>query len=924
LRTKTPDLTTPANEALLLATKLFIPRPRPNLVARPRLIARLNQARRLTLLSAPAGFGKSTLLAEWVHSLTGPNAPKVAWLSLDAGDNEPRRFLMYCVAALQTVQPQVGQSLLAALRHSPSAPPHTLLTLLINEMAALAHPLLFVLDDYHLIQSPTIHQGLAFLLDNLPPPAQLVIASRQETPLPLASWRGRGELLELRGPDLRFTTAEIATFLQDTMGLTMPAPEVALLSERTEGWIAGLQLVALSLQGQHPLDAAGMTAALSGSHRYIFDYLLAEVLHRQPPHIQQFLQQTSILERLCGPLAEALVDFTGAAASGQEILEYLEQSNLFIIPLDTERHWYRYHHLFADLLRHRLAQSTGGAAEIKRLHRQAGAWFEQHGLDTEAMQHALAAVDAERVIRLARQKAATMLSRNEFITLVSWFDALPRQSIRTRPGISLLKAWAMVLTGQLELMEAYLQEAEQALAAESEPEAGLAALGIRGEITTLRATVAYFRRDMAQAVTLYRQALANLPEDNLFLRGCVLQSLASAHSWQGDVTAAAQAFNQATTVSRQTGNWPVSLIALWNLGQLQLEQGHPRRAMDFFSQGIDLTAQQPEQERAALLPLTGQLHMGMAGVLYQWNELAAAAEQLAIGLKLGESAQESGTLTGGYLALAQLEWAQGHPVAAHEALQQATEASQRYGGPYYWVGQAELGRAQLWLREGNLRAVSDWFDERQLTFAPTPHPIPYLHEEEYLLLARLLLAQAQQTGGAETSDLLASAGQILGQILAEARNTRRTGRVLEVLVLQALIHHTGHRSETALAALAEALHLAEPEGYLRMFLDEGEPLVELLRQAAARKIGSGYVSRLLAAMGHQGITLPSADLLDPLSERELEILQLISQGMSNKELAEKLVLTVGTIKWHLNNIYSKLGVRSRTQAVARARKLGLE
>ncbi len=545
---------------------------------------------------------------------------------------------MYCVAALQTVQPQAGQTLLAALQLPQTTPPQTLLTMLINEMAALQLPLLFVLDDYHLIQSPTIHDGLTFLLDNLPPPVHLVIASRQEAPFPLAKWRSRGELLELRGPDLRFTPAEAAAFLQETMGLVIAAPDIAALGERTEGWIAGLQLAALSLQGQRPLDAAGMAAALSGSHRYIFDYLLSEVLQRQPIHIQQFLQQTAILERLCGPLAEALVNFTGEAASGQEILEYLEQRNLFIIPLDTERRWYRYHHLLADLLRHRLAQSGGGAAEINRLHRQAAAWFEQHGLDTEAMQHALAAVDVERVIRLARQKAAAMLSRNEFITLTSWFDALPRQAIRTRPGISLLKAWAMILTGHLELMGAYLQEAEQALTLSRRPlqpppsGVRLHPAGYRGLLSA----------EMGQAVTLYRQALADLPADNLFLRGCVLQSLAAAHSWQGEVTAAAQAFSQANIISRQTGNWPVSLIAMWNLGQLQLEQGHPRRAIDIFRQGLETVARRPESERPALLPLTGQLHVGLAAVLYQWNDLPAAAEQLALGVKLGESAQESG------------------------------------------------------------------------------------------------------------------------------------------------------------------------------------------------------------------------------------------------------------------------------------------
>jgi len=906
-------LTALIGDEVLLATKLYLPQPRPNLVARPHLVDRLNLGRQLggkiTVISAPPGSGKTTLLSEW---LAGGWA-EVAWLALDARDNEPARFFGYCLAALQTIQPEMGQAVLAALNNRPLAAisPKILLTMLINEMAALRRQVIFVLDDYHLIESNIIHSGLAFLLDNLPPPVHLVIASRADLPLPLARLRARGQLTELRGPDLRFSPAEAAAFLQQTMQLNLSAGEIAVLEERTEGWIAGLQMAALSMQGQPNPAAVSLVQQFSGSHRYVLDYLLEEVLQRQPPPVQHFLLRTSILDRLCGPLADAMTNGERRLpaqpefASSQAILEYLDQANLFIIPLDNRRQWYRYHHLFADLLRNRLPQ-TGLATQTAHLHQQASDWFEQNGLPAEAMQHALAAVDVARIIRLARQKAAAMLSQGELVTLLAWLDALPQALLQSSSGISLLKAWAMVLTGQLESVEPYLQQAE--LEAD-----------ISGEVATLRATVAYFKRDMAQAVQLYRQALDYLPADS-FLRGCVVQSLGAAHSWCGQVVPAAQAFTEASAISRRAGNLQVHLVAEWTLALLQVEQGHLQQAAQAFQRGLELVNRQPPAEQVNLLPFAGRLHVGLAGVLLEQNNLEPAQHHLAEGLALGQKTAEAGTLAGGYLVQARLRQAQADAAGALAAAQQAALST----GPYYLVTQVAVCQARLWLAQNNRPAVIDWLKTRELALNPLPESIAYDQEDEYLLLARLALAQADsleaQLGLPQPA--LAVTKTVLAQILAAAQATQRTGRVIEVMTLQALWLAARQQPEPAVATLAGALALAAPERYIRIFLDEGPALLGLLRRAAAQNTARDAIARLLAAAGQSLPGVESAQLFDPLSERELEILQLIADGKSNKELADALALTVGTIKWHLNNIYSKLGARSRTQAIALARDLG--
>jgi LuxR family maltose regulon positive regulatory protein len=705
-----------------------------------------------------------------------------------------------------------------------------------------------------------------------------------------------------------------AFFLAPEAALPLSAAEITLLEERTEGWIAGLQMAALSMQGHAAVDMTRLAKRFAGGHQYVFDFLLEEVLRRQPTALQDFLLSTSILERMCAPLCTALQkdatpDVTAVGAN-QQTLEFLDRANLFVVPLDERRQWYRYHHLFADLLRQRQQQSFG-RAQIAGLHRRASDWLAENGLPAEAMHHALAAIDIPRIIKLAGQKASPWLSRGEFVTLLSWLKALPETVVTSQSGTALLSAWAMLLTGQIESVERYLEQAER----EAETPDSVA-----GEVCTLRATVAYFERNMGTAIELYRQALAYLPSDS-FLRGCVVQSLGAAYSWRGQVLDATRSFSEASVISRNTGNSQIFLIAQWTLAVLHVEQGQLHHAIEIFEQTLDFVAKQATAEQEELLPFTGRLHVGLAGVLLEQGKTETAGRQLEVGLAMGKQTGEAGTLAAGYLVQARLRHGQGNTESALTAVRRAGQHS----GPFYLSTQVAAYHGFLWLAQNNFSAVVEWLKTRDLQLDPLPDSIPYLQEDEYLLLVRLALHVGEQLedllGLRQPSLELAAA--VLARIKAAAQAGHRTARVLETLVLHALVFRVLQRPEQALVNLEAALKLAEPEEYARIFLDEGPELIGLLRRVAAKNVARSYVGGLLELAGQ---TLPGVEsdlLLDPLSERELEILQLIAVGKSNKELAELLVLTVGTVKWHLNNIYSKLGVRSRTQAVARVRELGL-
>jgi len=902
-------------------------------VPRPRLIERLNAGlhRKLTLISAPAGFGKTTLLSEWAAGCGRP----VAWVSLDKGDNAPTRFWAYFVAALQTVHESVGEAALAALE-SPRAPPlESVLTTLINEIAAVPdHPstssgrsFALVLDDYHLIEAQPVHDALAFLIDHLPPQMHLILCSRADPPLPLSRLRGRDQLGELRTADLRFTPDEAAAFLNQVMGLGLSAEDVAALEARTEGWIVGLQMAALSLRGRDAERVAGFVAAFTGSHRYVLDYLTDEVLLQQPESVQTFLLRTAILDRLTGPLCDALCsvgargvagrgngsaepglsESEGLTGSGQEMLEQLDAANLFIVPLDDERRWYRYHHLFADLLRKRL----GGIQPdlIPALHRQASDWYEKSGLIAEAVSHAFAAGDVARVARLVAGNALAMLDRGELTTLVGWLDALPDEVVRRRPWLCVAHAWALVYAGRLDAAEPRLQDAEKALlkapawGADFDEQAEISAVSkaegqhIAGHIAAVRAYVIWLRGDMSRAAELARGALEHLPQGDLMARGFVWSLLASARRWSGDLVAATQAYAEASAISQAAGDSHIAVNVLCDVGALQKTRGQLHEAIATWRDALKL-AEEYVGRGGPRLAVIANVYALMSGVLREWNDLEAATRHARKSIELCEQGGWADVVAEGYICLAMALHAIGDGDGARNAIHKAMQV-----GSGFWFGlYAEALEARVWLAQGDVAAASCWAQESGLS---VDDELSFQYGFVYHTLARVLIA----------------ALGLLARLLKVVEAAGAMRGVIETLVLQAMALQAQGRANEALTTLERALSLAEPEGYAYTFIGEGVPMAALLRTAASRGIALDYVGRLLAAFEEPA--LPSPPLIEPLSERELEVLRLLAAGLSNREIAAELFLAVGTVKKYTSNIYGKLNVHTCTQAVARARELGL-
>ena len=896
----------------LLATKLHLPRPRALLVPRSHLLERLQQgvAGALTLISAPAGFGKTTLLAQWL----GETHMLVAWLSLEAEDNDPTRFLIYLMAALQTLDAQIGTTALALLRTPQPPPPEVVLAELTNDLVDRAGgDIALVLDDYHFINTESIHRGMTFLLEHLPPQLHLILATRADPPLlPLARLRAQGQLCEVRTADLRFADAEARAFLQ-TMGLDLEAPAIAMLESRTEGWIAGLQLAALSLRGR--ADAAGFLAAFRGSDRFVLDYLSEEVLARQPAMVQQFLLHTSILERLSGPLCDAV---TGQEES-QAMLEALDKANLFIVALDDERDWYRYHHLFADVLRRHLQQRE--PALLPQLHRRASAWYEQHELPTEAVQHALAIPDFERAARLIEPIALPVAFQGQLSLILEWLNTLPEAVVRTRPFLCAYHALLLMFTYQFESAEARLQEAEQGIQQEVSTEQ---ARTLQGWVDTIRGGIALFSGDLPQAVPLARQALAMLPSSQVIPRAGLMATLARAYELSGDVTLAVE----------QEVNATVALIGAWDnvfatvsgitlLARLRVLQGRLRQAAATYAQ-VTQVVHRPEVLQTIFSSFF--YYLGLGDLLRERNDLEAAEQHLAQGLAVVKEilTADPPTVIRGYTALARLQQARGNASEALATLDGLADLAAQRHFPAHLLTQVAAVRAQLELAQGNLAAAIDWADVSGLSL--NDEELPYPHESEYLALTRVRIAEARQDPAAPfLQDIL----HLLDKLLVDAEAKARRGSVLEILVLRALALETQGNRTNALATLERALRLAEPEGYIRLFVDEGTPMLALLRQAHIRSRVPGYVATLLAAFGEQNLkdslltSARPAPLVEPLTQREREVLHLLLEGASNREIARRLVVSVNTVKRHVYNLCGKLGVQSRAQAIARARTLNL-
>ncbi|MBN2004433.1 MAG: hypothetical protein JXA21_13845 [Anaerolineae bacterium] len=909
------------NLDVLIRTKLRLPLTRPGLVARPRLQARIAEGLHgpLTLITAPAGFGKTTLVAACVAGCGMP----MAWLSLDRDDNQAGRFLRYLVAALREADPAIGDEAAQLTTPAFQAPPEAILTSLINDLDAAAVETILVLDDYQFIHSPAVHEQVGFLLDHCPPTFHLLIATRADPALPLPRLRARNRMVELRAADLSFTRLEAAQFLNDVMGLGLDADAVVLLAERTEGWIAGLQMAALAFQGTLSMrgrhDADGFIRAFAGTHRFIMDYLLEEVLAREPGEVQDFLLQTAILTHLTGPLCDAV---TGAAGS-QAMLEKLESRNLFVVPLDDERRWYRYHHLFADLLQSRL-HSQAGPQRGNALRSRAAAWCEQAGRFVDAVNYALAAQDHRRAGRLIAEYWHVAANNGEIETAWSWLDALPEGEIKRSAPLGIAYGWVLWLTGQTGAIEPHLADVESALNTLAMAD-GLAPddavyVELSVQLALLQSMVARYGNDFEAAVALAERALALLPaalppQNAGQLRALVSFALASAYDGAGDLERAVDAYAEHIRLSRRAANLTGLGITLRLVRALRV-LGRLREA-DAACRGVLAYVQ---AQGVAHLPAVGILHVALSEVLVEQNELDAAEAHLAQGFEIGKWSGRLDAAKNAAYALMRLRLARGDADAALAALQEAESA---LGEPQFPQARAELlaFRAGILARHGNLSAAARCTAEAERLAGRDRGQTRALVD---LVTSRVLAAQGEP----------AEAVARLTRALAVAAEGGRWGAALELRILRCLALVRQDDARAAEADLERALAQAEPEGYVRIFLDEGRSMQALLAQWLAHAGPSpvrDYAVRLLSqfdaelpevANAPEKIA-PTGGLIDPLSRRELEVLHLIAQGNTNKVIAQQLFIAPGTVKAHTAGIYRKLDVANRTEAVARARQLGI-
>jgi LuxR family transcriptional regulator, maltose regulon positive regulatory protein len=909
---------------VLLATKLHLPRPRPGFVPRPRLADRLDEglARGLVLVCAPAGYGKTVALADWARRSGRP----VAWLSLDTGDNDPVRFWRHIVAAVGPSRPGVAEGLLPLFSAPPPSSFAGLATALINELAAQPgdEQAVLVLDDYHLIDAEPVHESLLLLVEHLPPGLRVMLASRSDPPLPLGRLRARGQLAELRAAELRFTADEAAALLRQVAGeasTALSGADVAALTARTEGWAAGLQLAGLSLRGQ--ADTARFVAAFSGSHRYVLDYLTGEVLQRLDEQVRDFLLETSVLERLSGELCDTV---TGRAGS-QALLEQVEQAGLFLVPLDDVRGWWRYHHLFADLLRARLQQER--PARAVALHRAAAAWHQERDLADEAVRHALAAGDAVWAARLIEQHFDATYHRGQRATIHRWLAALPASLVHARARLQLVQAWMAVVGGHVEAAGVALDAAQRASAQAAEepfePSAGRAAsmlANTRAAITIARGWLAWLHGDADGATAFASQALDELTDGDWLLASLGQLELALADRLRGRLDDAERGFTASLAGWRAAGERGSAVSVCDLLGRVHLARGRLDAALGAFQLALEI-ATEPGQPT---LPVAGIAYAGMAEVEYQRDELNAALSHVTEGIARLRAVNHTAPMAAG---LARLAWIRQATRDATGALEAIGEAERAAPSPAVTglVNPVPAQRARLLLAQGNVAAAIGWAQQHGLS---PDHEPGYPHEREYLVLARVLLAQ----------DRSGEALALLDWLLAQAAAQDRMGSVIEIQALRALALAAGGDEAAAVTTLAEALTLASPQGYVRVFADEGPPMRTLLgRVVAARRTGQppargvpfSHLARVTQAFDDKPAVAGSAPaaaagvpgLIDPLTGRELQVLAMLAAGEPNQAIAGELFVTLFTVKKHVSHILGKLGAGNRTEAVARARDLGL-
>ena len=879
------------------------------------------------LACAPAGYGKTVLLAEWVRRGRHP----VAWLSLDAGDNDPARFWRHTVAALDRVRPGISERMGPLLGPPPPPSFEPLVTALINEVAGQPdadEALLLVLDDYHVISSQLVHESLGFLLEHRPPGLHLALTSRSDPPLALARLRARGQLTELRAAELRFTPGEAAALLQQVAaapggarpGAPLPDAAAAALAARTEGWAAGLQLAGLSLRGHNDVD--GFVAAFTGSHRYVLDYLAEEVLEQQPGRVREFLLETSVLERLSGELCDAV---TGRPGS-QALLEQAERAGLFVVPLDEVRGWWRYHHLFADLLRARLQQEQPG--RVPELHRNAAAWYAERGLADDAIRHAVAAGEMTWAARLIEQHFDELFYlRGEGATVQRWLSALPGDLVRTRPRLLLAQALLASYDGRMETAEPLLGAAEQAYAGAAEepfePTAGRAGsmlVNVPALIAIRRGFLALLRGDAEETAAFASRALAESKEGEWLLNSTARGYLGLAEWLRGQLVEAERAFASSIARGQAAGQPTLTGWHRYQLAQVQRALGRLDMAIQTYEEALRATAV-PGRPPA---PTVGLVYVGLAEVTYQRNELDSALRYVTEGIALERQFLPGTSPTAGLVTLAWIRQATGDPAGALEAIGEAEHAPPMTAG---LLNPFPAQRARLLLAQGEVAAAARWTHETGLHADDEPC---YPREPGYLVLARVLLAQ----------QLPAEALALLDRLHAAAVAQGRVGSVIEAGALRALALAACGQDAGAVNALAEVLTLACPQGYVRVFADEGPPMAALLGQLiasqragqAAAGVPLGCLARLQRAfdVGHTGpgsrygsapATVPG--LVEQLTSRELEVLGMLAAGKTNQAIADQLVVTLDTVKKHVSHLLGKLGAANRTEAVTRARELGL-
>jgi len=918
----------------ILATKFYIPPPRAKIVLRPRLIERLNEGlqRKLTLISASAGFGKTTLVSEWIASCERP----IAWLSLDEGDNDSTQFLTYLIAALQTlplrsprreskvegVATKLGEGVLGTLQ-SPQPPPiESILTALINEITTIPDNFIFVLDDYHIIDSKPVDNALTFLLEHLPPQMHLVITTREDPDLPLALLRARGQLTELRATDLRFTPSEAAEFLNQAMSLQLSTEDIAALEARTEGWITGLQLAALALQGSSSIqqghasrDTSRFIQSFTGSHRFVLDYLVEEVLRRQPECIRSFLLQTSILDRLSGPLCDAV---TGHK-EGRGILETLERGNLFIVPLDDQRQWYRYHHLFTEvLLAHALEEQPD---QILLLHKRASAWYEQNNLSAEAIRHALAARDFERAAGLIEKSYPAMDATFQHTAWLGWVRKLPDEIVCARPVLSVDYARALMDIGEFEASKPWLLDAEQRLEGSAEEMVVADEEQFRtlpGMIALGRSSLAQFQGDIESVVKYAERALELSPEEDHINHAMAAVTLGTAYWDRGDLDGAQRALSVWMNYCQKAGNIIFAIATGAYLAEIMVAQGRLREAERTYKQSIQLASTHDQVHH-----VTSNLYLGLGLLCHEQGDQQSAAQHLRKSGELGEQTALNDWPYRWRLAQARLKEAEGDLESALDLLDEARGVYVRSTVPDFHP--IDALKARVYLRQDRLSEALDWARERGLS---VEDDLSYLGEFEHITLARILIAQHQNDPVAGS---IHEAIALLERLLQAAEAGRRMGSVIEILVVQALALQAQGNVSQALASVVHALTLAEPEGYVRIFVDEGEPMRLLIEKQLRDRDHPlrDYVEKLLAAftpptaVPQSKIANLKSTLIEPLSERELEVLRLLGTELSGPEIARELIVSLNTLRTHTKNIFNKLGVNNRRAAVRRAEELNL-